>query len=229
MTIQVAVKLSYAGTYPVRDAALFIRATLEMGVLARLSTRHLHLWVREGLADSYLQGVRDRKIFLTFRDLISLRVVAALRASGIKPAVIRSLERELRVRFGWQHPFVMADFWTLPPDVVMKVDGRPALPTRNWQMALDFFMEYVRPAHGMSFDLFNEAATWTPTAGVLLDPKVQFGEPCIQGTRVPTQVIWAFYQAGDSVREIASAYGLLESQVESAIDWERKLQAAASS
>jgi len=33
------------------------------------------------------------------------------------------------------------------------------------------------------------AAYWTPAARVLVDPRVQFGEPVIAGTRVPTQAV----------------------------------------
>ncbi len=98
---------------------------------------------------------------------------------------------------------------------------------RHWQIAMDSFIHQVQPVHRLSFDMFTEAANWTPIKGVLLDPLVQFGEPCIQGTRIPTEVVLAFRQAGDSVRGIADAYGLSHAQIEEAIDWESKLQEAA--
>ena len=59
----------------------------------------------------------------------------------------------------------------------------------------------------------------------MLDPKVSFGEPCIKGTRIATQVLWALASAGDPPERVARAYELPVGQVEAAIAWENKLAA----
>jgi uncharacterized protein (DUF433 family) len=187
----------------------------------------LYRWVREGLASEYLVGIRNHNLFVTFKDLVSLRIIAAMRANGVKPREIAIAERELRHVFGWEYPFAMAELWTAKPDVFIKVRGILLSASRYMQYAMDFFEEYLQPLHGLSFDLEGFSATWTPHPGVLLNPKIQFGEPCVQGTRVPTQVIWSFYEAGDTVDTLSGMYGLTKKQLEDAIDWERQLEASA--
>lgn len=215
------------GTYSVPNAALYICATMRNGPTFRLNTRHLYYWTREGLAGGYLTGVRNRHLFVTFKDLVSLRIVAAMRANGIKPREIQIAEAELRKMYGWEYPFTMVDLWTSKPDIFMKVRGIPLSVSRHWQAAMAFIEEYLQPVHGLTFDLFGSSATWEAHHGILLDPQVQYGDPCIQGTRVPTQVIWSFYQAGDSLDELAVLYGLHRSQLENAVAWEKRIQEAA--
>lgn len=216
----------FLGTYSVPNAALYIYATMANGTRFKLTTRHLYFWVREGLAGGYLTGTKNGHLFITFKDLVSLRIVAAMRANGIKPREISIAEDELRKMFGWEYPFTMADIWTAKPDVFIKVKGILLSASRHMQAAMDFFEQYLQPVHGLTFDLFGSSAAWEPHRGILLDPQVQFGEPCIQGTRVPTQVISSFYKAGDSVDELAYMYELNKSQLEDAIVWEEQLQAA---
>lgn len=217
----------FQGTYSIPNAALYIYATMHNGTRFRLNTRHLHRWTKEGLAGGYLVGIHDHRLFITFKDLISLRIVAAMRANGIKSREIMIAENELRKHFSWDYPFTMADLWTAKPDVFIKAKGILLSASRHMQSAMDFFEEYLQPVHGLTFDLFGSSATWQPHNGVLLDPQVQYGEPCIHGTRVPTQVIWAFHQAGDGLDELALMYGLQRNQLEDAIAWEKRLQEAA--
>lgn len=215
------------GTYSIPNATLYIYATMTNGGRLRLNTRHLYRWTKEGLAGGYLVGIRNHHLFITFKDLVSLRIVAAMRANGIKPKEIAIAEVELRKMFGWEYPFTMADLWTAKPDVFIKAKGLLLSLSRHMQAAMDFFEEYLQPVHGLTFDLFGSSAAWSPHQGILLDPAIQYGEPCVSGTRVPTQVVWSFYQAGDSLEELAFLYGLPRGQLEYAIEWEQRLQRAA--
>ncbi len=49
--------------------------------------------------------------------------------------------------------------------------------------------DYLIPVSGLRFS-GHVAANWSPQPGVLPDPAVQFGEPCIQHTRIPTSAAW---------------------------------------
>lgn len=222
-----AARPRYSGIYAVSDASLFLRATTNLDSLPSLTSRHLHWWIREGLAQRYLVGTRSRGYLITFLDLISLRMVAIFRAHGVTARDIKTAHVELKRRYDWEYPFAMADFWTMNPrDILMRVDEQFVSVSRGWQVAFQFIEEYVKPAHGLSFDLDNVAASWTPKQEVLLDPRVQFGEPCVAGTRISTEVIWAFHRAGNSVDDLANLYDIAESQVKAAIDWESVLDAA---
>jgi uncharacterized protein (DUF433 family) len=216
----------YAGVYPVIDAALYIRATtpdIEGGI--RLSTLHLYRWVREGLAGEYLQGLRERDVALTFLDLITLRAVAIFRAHGIKSREIKTAHQELRKREGSTHPFAMQSFWMMGSHIYKySAQNQPVAVSARWQSAFDFIAEYLKPAHNLEFNSREEPTSWEPLPGVLLDPRMSFGAPCVKGTRVATETLWALTTAGDPLPLVADAYGLSLEQVESAIAWENKLE-----
>ena len=80
----IAEKPRLLGTYSIPSAALYIVATTNQTTNLKLNTRHLYHWAREGLVGGYLTGIQNRRLFVNFRDLISLRAIAIMRASGLK-------------------------------------------------------------------------------------------------------------------------------------------------
>lgn len=216
------------GTYSIPSAAMYVMATIENGSKLPISTKHLYRWVKDGLASGYLTGIRNKHLFINFRDLISLRAIAAMRAKGMSHKQIITAEKVLEKWYGHEYPFATMDFWTMPPtDVLIKEGGIILSASRHLQSAMDFISEYMIPFHNLTFDLFSMSATWKPCDNVLFDPKIQYGEPCIEGTRIPTQVIWSFNIAGDSPKTLSEFYGIHKSRIEDAIAWENRIQAVA--
>jgi len=221
-------KPSTLGTYSIPSAVLYVIATTNHGSKLHLTTKHLYHWTKDGLAGGYLKGIRNRKLFINFRDLISLRAIAAMRATGMRHADILTAEKVLKKRYDCEYPFATVSFWTTPPrDVFVKEDGVLLSASRHLQSAMEIFEEYLQPYHNLTFDIFGISANWQPYEDVLFDPTVQYGNPCIHGTRVPTEVISSFHDAGDSVENLAFMYGLQRSQIENAIEWEKTLKSAA--
>jgi uncharacterized protein (DUF433 family) len=213
------------GTYSIPSAALYVLVTTTNGSKLKLSTRHLYHWTKEGLAGGYLIGIRNKKLFINFRDLIGLRAIAVMRANGMSHRQIITAEQVLKKWYGHDYPFATMEFWMLPPkDILIKEGGHLLSASRHLQSAMDFFEEYMCPSHNLTFDIFNLSATWRPYNNVLLDPQVQYGEPCIEGTRVPTQVLWSFHNAGDSTDDLSYFYGIQKSRIEDAIAWENQIQ-----
>ena len=216
------------GTYSIPSAALYVLVTTINGSKLKLSTQHLYRWTKDGLAGGYLVGTHNKKLFINFRDLISLRAIAVMRANGVSHRQIITAERVLRNWYGHDYPFATMEFWMLPPkDILIKEGGVLLSASRHLQSAMDFFEEYMRPSHNLTFDIFNISATWRPYDNVLLDPQIQYGEPCIEGTRVPTQVIWSFNKAGDNIDTLSYFYGIQKSRIEDAIAWENRIQEVA--
>ena len=89
------------------------------------------------------------------------------------------------------------------------------------QAALDMLREYVMPNRSVMNHVSPE-----PFAGVVLEPQVQFGAPCVKGTRIPTRTIFGMIEAGDSPEWVAEAYEISTSEVQAAYDWESLLRAA---
>jgi uncharacterized protein (DUF433 family) len=52
---------------------------------------------------------------------------------------------------------------------------------------------------------------------ILIDPNVQFGEPCIAGTRIPATALYNCYKGGDSIDYIARSYDIDARCIEAAI------------
>ena len=215
----------HSGVYPVVDAVALIQATSPTihHPSENVTTRHLYRWVRDGLTGEYLTGFRGEDVALTFLDLVSLRMIAVFRAHGVTSREIRHAHHELQTARGWSHPFAMEPIWISGLHIYIRENNIPIAITRNWQAAFEFAEFFVGPVHNMAFGEHELPTTWEPEKGIVLDPKISFGEPCLKGTRIATQVLWALSEAGDPPDRVALAYQLPVEQVEAAIAWEYKL------
>ena len=217
----------HSGVYPVVDAVALIQATSHKLHLPSkgVTTRHLFRWVRDGLTGQYLTGLRGEEVALTFLDLVSLRMIAVFRAHGLTSLEIRKAHHELQDARGWSHPFAMEPLWISGLHIYIRENSIPIAITKNWQSALDFVEFFVGPMHNMAFGENDCPTKWEPQEGIVLDPKISFGEPCLKGTRIATQVLWSLVEAGDPPGRVALAYQLPTKQVEAAIAWENQLAA----
>ncbi len=233
---------SYEGIYEVPEAAKYIysaeRAKYEVAQqrdqnFYKVTSRHLIRWIRKGLALETLSDVPGRELLLTFEDMVSMRVIAALRAAGASFKLIDDTENYLREYVGHPRPFAVEALWTLPTSPRYSGDENRAEifailknslveASRGGQAAFEFFRDYIVPVHGLTFE-DKIAATWEPQDGVLLDPEIQFGAPCIKGTRIPTRTVWGMINAGDAKDYVASSFQLTTEEIEAAIQWEESL------
>ncbi len=234
-TIVARERPALAGVYPVADAAALIQAThpakrpadsgRPRNTLDRINSRHIYRWIRDGMAGDYLAGLRGKEVALTFLDLVSLRMISVFRAHGISSAEIRTVHKALQEKRGWTHPFAMEPIWISGLGIYIRENDLPVKLDRykNWQAALDFMELYIGPIHRLAFDEDEQAVSWEPEVGIVLDPKISLGEPCLSGTRIATQTLWALHAAGDPAERIAEAYGLPVDKIEAALTWERNL------
>ena len=224
---------THSGVYPVEDAVALIQATSpdtkdlsrEFRPPREVTTRHIFRWVRDGLTGQYLTGLRGKDVALTFLDLVSLRLISAFRAHGVTSREIRSANHELQKARGWSHPFAMEPIWISGLHIYIRENNIPIAITRNWQAAFNFAELFAGPMHNLAFGENEHPKTWEPEEDIVLDPKISFGEPCLKGTRIATQVLWALAAAGDPPERVAWAYQLSVKQVEAAIAWENRLAA----
>lgn len=214
-----------SGVYTVVDAAALIHATSQTEFSLPATTRHLFRWVKDGLTGQYLIGLKGNAVALTFRDVVSLRLIALLRAQGISSKEIRFAHNEIQKARGWTHPFASEPIWVHGLYICIKENNIPIAITKHWQAAFDLEEFYKGPMHRMIFDDTQYPSIWEPEEGIVLDPKISFGEPCLKGTRIATQVIWALVKAGDSPELVARAYQVPIEKVEAAVAWENTLAA----
>ena len=230
MTTQ-QISTSPAGTYSFQEAALYVRATLKGNRdFPKLTTRHFHSWLRKGLVEE-TSGTRGHSEFVSFLELVSLRMIAMLRSHRITNEAIQTARDCLQERFGWEYPFAMQPLWLSRPEIFVELDCSPVSVSQHFQSAFNFMWTYLEPVgnelHGLTFNESNQATSWEPRSDILLSPHIQFGEPCIKGTKIPTETLWALHQGGDSTETLAYMYDIPQSKVEVAIDWEKKVAHAA--
>ncbi len=215
------------GIYEPAEAARYLKADLHADVIYPLSSAKLIRWIRNGLGDpahAHAQ-VPGRELVIAFPDLISMRVVAALRNSGVSLQAITTTERWLREVTGKRHPLATETIWAGQGQVFAEWEHQLVSGSARGQMALEMLREYLVPVHGLTFDQESgSAVSWEPFSGIVLEPQVQFGASCIKGTRIPTRSLAGMVEAGDSVELVAKAYDLTPQIVQAACDWEHRLQ-----
>jgi uncharacterized protein (DUF433 family) len=217
---------AFEGIYDVPSAARYLIAGRMKREAYPVSSRTLIRWIRQGLALPQLAEVPSRELLITFEDLVSMRVIAALRAYGVSWPKIRRAEHSLRKRTGHGRPFATEYLWTDPTgDVFSEFSYNIITESRDGQLALDIIREYLIPINGLAFEE-GVASTWEPMSLVTFDPEVQFGAPCIKGTRIPTRAVWGMVQAGDTLESVERAYRITEDELRAALKWEDALAAA---
>ena len=218
---------TFGGIYDSPEAARYLRAGSSWAGEYSLGSSTLIRWIRSGLASPELVGVPGRELLIEFNDLISMRIIIALRASGVPWREIRKTEQWLRETRGVKWPFATEFLWTGQGDLFAEWAERLVSGSRHGQAALDLLREYVTPVSGLLFsDETGLAVSWEPLAGVMLNPLVQFGAPCIKGTRIPTRSVCGMIEAGDSPERVAKSYGISPEELQAAHDWEQLLLAA---
>ena len=211
----------YGGIYDVPEAARYLRAVTVRTWPHPPRSSLLIRWIRRGLASPMLTHVPGWQLLLEFEDLISMRVITALRTAGVKWSEINKTEWWLRERRGIQRPFATEFFWTGQGELFVEWSRELVSGSREGQAALELVREFLIPVNDLVFDdSTHRAVSWEPVSGVALEPQVQYGAPCIKGTRIPTRTIFGMVEAGDPLEWVASAYGISSNQVQVAYDWE---------
>ena len=132
----------------------------------------------------------DRRF--SFSDLVAFRVALLVRERQISDGCLRRGVQALRVRTGLAKP-------TAAQQVVSRLAtfGNRFL----WRLPNDEFEDIGQGGHGpfanaielivrnISFDDVGNPTRWEPADGVVIDPFIQAGAPCVIGTRIPTSTI----------------------------------------
>ncbi|MBT9148786.1 MAG: DUF433 domain-containing protein [Dehalococcoidia bacterium] len=219
----------FEGVYELAEASRYLHATAPQKPPHYSTFRR---WVRSGLTVPEAPPIPAKGLFITFEDLVSLRMVVALRVAGFSLQHIRRVHRWLKDTTGYPRPFALRDLWISETDIFIEMENLLSV-TRGGQYAMEFIKEWLsrlrRPLAG-SLDLAfrrvdgkEVACSWMPHSHVSLNPLIHFGAPCIEGTRIPTTAVWAMFLGGDKPEAIARDYGLPLIKVQSSLEWEKKI------
>ncbi len=168
----------------------------------------------------------DRKARrLSFTNLVELLVLAAIRRKyRVSLAQVRKAVEYLGRAIPGPHPLAANLFLTDRVDLFVDTFGDLLNISRDGQRAMreliTSYLELVeRDPKGIPVKLYLPLrnAPTRATSVVVIDPRVAFGRPVIDGTGVRTDVIRGRFQAGDSCETLAHDYGLTHDQVQDVI------------
>jgi uncharacterized protein (DUF433 family) len=171
---------------------------------------------------------------LSFHDLVEVHVLAAItRRHKVRLQAVRAAVHYLRDALGKKRPLLESKMLTDGADLFVEHYGDLVNVTHRGQLAMKKVLELHlrrigRDAKGVPIRLFpftTSRRDVEETRPVTIDPRLQFGRPCIAGTGIPTLEVAERYKAGESIQELSEDFGCTEAQVEAAIRYE--LRAAA--
>lgn len=170
---------------------------------------------------------------LSFRNLVELHVLAAIRRQyEVSLQNVRRAVEFMRQRLGSDHPLASQRMLTDGKDLLIHHGGDLLNVSRAGQMEMDIvsaFLSRIEFAHdGALLRLypFTSTSIDNDARAVVIDPRVQFGRPCLRGTGIPTDVIIDRFLASETIESLAADYGIEPRQVEEAIRYERLPRAA---
>lgn len=217
----------FVGMYGIPEVASYLAATPPLTNGHKLDPARLRYWIRTSVPQIAPPIFPTRQRLITFLDLVSMRMVAVLRSRRIRLQEIRNAEVWLRRDFGLEWPFASRDLWTFGSDVFIQFADHLIAASRFGHIAMQFVEDWLSKVElDMTFDVDDIACSWSPYQDVRLDPKIQFGEPCIDGSRIPTRAILSKVKAGDAPEVVAMLYDINITQVEHGIQWEERLVTA---
>jgi uncharacterized protein (DUF433 family)/DNA-binding transcriptional MerR regulator len=182
---------------------------------------------------STIDGINE--VFLTFQNLIELLFIRLFYRQGVSLYTIRAAASEAQRDFNSNHPFAVKQFDT---------DGRGIFATLEFkdvegvakskvlkdlklsQMVID---EIARPYfRNLEYSDLGVIRYYPLGAdkGIVLDPKRSFGKPIDEASGVSTHVLYEMARTGEALQDIAKWYGVSETAVSNAIEYESLLKAA---
>lgn len=203
------------GIYGLAEAARMI------GVSSHLADR----WTRPFLGSPPVL-VGELGGMFSFWDLLSLRVVAVLVRMGVRREQIVEGSAHLESRLGTHRPFAHAGLRDTGARVFADLADTGE---QDRQVRLFWFGRVIGSLLvPITFNDTSMAAIWRPWADVWVNPSVQAGKACVDGTRVPTSQVALMLGDGtnlasDNVAEVCDEYRLNTRQVLSAFCYERSL------
>lgn len=104
--------------------------------------------------------------------------------------------------------------------------------TASWQTAFNQLLSATlrridRHPSGVATKLFpfpTDDLTSPEPKPIEITPFVQFGRPCLAGTRVPTDILYSRHRSGESAHAIACDYDIQADQVTAAVDYEQRMR-----
>lgn len=179
-------------------------------------------------------GAADRKSRrLSFINLVELFVLAAItRAHGVRLQQVRRAGGFLKRHFPTAHPLADHQFQTNGVDLFVEKFGEILNISRDGQIEMKELIRahlrcVERDAKGVPMKLYLlPRKRPSVTRGVVvIDPRIGFGRPVLDGTGIRTEVLIERFSAGERIEALAADYGRSPAEIEDVVRCELPLAA----
>ena len=173
---------------------------------------------------------------LGFWDLLETRFIDHFRKEGVSLQSLRKAAEAARRELKRQHPFAMSNirFMTDRRRIFMQsaeeTGDRRLLDLIHSQYAMYEVLEATL-AKGVDFDPSTGLAErWQPRPSefpnIVLDPRISFGQPCVEQVRMPTSTLFRAWKAEEfDLDAVSDWYDVDASLVKEAVEFEIALAA----
>lgn len=199
------------------DEQLLGRGIYDVVEVARLVRRDPETIDRWTKSRTPLHRVKGKPLY-AFHDLISLWVISELVDRKVPKKEIRSGAEYLGEKLGTEYPFAHKALATAGIAVFGHLAEWVDVGKRGQMAFQGTIKEYLKP---LVYGADGLAAIWRPALGVWINPEVQAGSPCVDGTRIPTSTLAALTGVDEDPEDIAEDYELDLEQVKAALAFER--------
>lgn len=178
-----------------------------------------------------LDGRTER--LLSFRNLVELHVLAAVRrVHHVQLPLVRTALKYLSENLKIDHPLAHAQMQTDGTNLLVERYGKLINATEAGQLEMKsivarFLKRVEHDVRGRPIRLYPMLRNDSDdsSAPIVVDPRIQFGRPCIAERGVPTTVVASRFLAGESVEALAHDYSVAVPDIEEALRFEQKLAA----
>ncbi|MCG2632847.1 hypothetical protein L6654_40370 [Bradyrhizobium sp. WYCCWR 13023] len=171
------------------------------------------------------------QLYLSFLDLVQLRVADAFIREGVSAQKVRRAVEYGSKIVASDYPFASARFRTDGRTIVLHVlqdDGDEKL-IDLFKSGQYLMQKVIEPSlKNLEFNEADIATRWWPLGknkGVVVDPARQFGQPIDDASGVPTSVLAEAVQAEGSEAKAAKRYMVPVASVHRAVAFQQKLAA----
>jgi uncharacterized protein (DUF433 family) len=212
----------YLPAYAVSEAARY----------ARTAPQTIAYWLYgDGERLPIVRG-KERRKPLSYLQLVEIAFVASFRRAGVPLSAIRRAHDYVAQTLETEYPFATIQFQTEGNHIFFRLQEIEPVAALDHLIVADrdgqVGWEALISDRFMEFDYEGGLALRWHVAGrespVLIDPRIAFGAPTVQG--VATWALRGRIEAGETISEIVQDFGLDERSVRGALNFEGIEQAA---
>ena len=215
-------------TFP-RYMLLPVYTYVDAGRYAATNPQNVRNWFKGQASEGHkMRSVFDRvpRHGLSYVQLIEVAFVAAMRRKGLALDEMRRAYAHVRRAMQRDYPFAEERFKTDGIELFIEAYGELLAVGQHGRVVM---REALEAATG-SLDYADRlVARWHPRGRdkpIIIDPRLSFGRPVVEGTGVPTLALAQRFNAGESIDFLAHDFALSREKIEEALRFENPSLAA---